>query len=232
MTGSGSAPPLVTDVDGTLTDDELRLDPRMGPALREWEGPVVFATGKVLPFPVALANYLGIERTVIAENGGVTFVEATDDLAVHGDREAAQAVADAYVAAGYDLGWGAADLPNRWRETEVIAARDRPLEPLEAIAADHGLEVVDTQYAYHVKSPSLTKGTGLRTVADALGYDPVDFVAVGDSTNDVPTFERAGTAIAVANADDAALSAADHVTDDAFADGFLEALERVSAGEW
>lgn len=232
MAEAGTAPPLVTDVDGTLTDDELRLDPRMGPALREWEGLVVLATGKALPFPVALANYLGIERTVIAENGGVTFVEATDDLRVHGDREAVQAVADAYVDAGYDLGWGAADLPNRWRETEVIAARDRPLEPLEAIAAEHGLEVVDTQYAYHVKSPSLTKGMGLETVAGALGYDPTDFVAVGDSSNDVATFEAAGTAIAVANADDAALAAADNVTDATFGDGFLEALDRVSAGEW
>ncbi|ACV11332.1 SPP-like hydrolase [Halorhabdus utahensis DSM 12940] len=232
MAESGSAPPLVTDVDGTLTDDELRLDPRMGTALREWDGPVVLATGKVLPFPIALANYLGIERTVIAENGGVTFVDATDELGVHGDREAAQAVADAYVDAGYDLGWGPADLPNRWRETEVIAARDQPLEPLRDLAAEHGLEVVDTQYAYHVKSPSMTKGKGLETVADALGYEPTEFVAVGDSTNDVSTFEAAGTAIAVANADDAALAAADHVTDAEFADGFLEALDRVDAGEW
>lgn len=232
MAETGSARPLVTDVDGTLTDDDLRLDPRIGAALREWDGPVVLATGKVLPFPIALANYLGIERTVIAENGGVTYADATDELRVHGDREAAQAVADAYVGAGYDLGWGRVDLANRWRETEVIVAREQPLEPLEAIAAEHGLEVVDTQYAYHVKSPTMTKGNGLETVAEALGSDAADFVAVGDSRNDVSTFEHAGTAIAVANADDAALAAADHVTDGAFADGFFEALDRVVAGEW
>lgn len=225
-------PPLVTDIDGTLTDDEMLLDGRIGAALREWPAPVVLATGKVLPFPVALCNYLGLTRTVIAENGGVSFVEAADELLVHGDRQVAQQVAEEYVAAGYDLGWGAVDLPNRWRETEVVLAHHVPLEPLESIATEHGLEVVDTQYAYHVKSPEMSKGRALESVARALGLESGDFLAIGDSANDVSTFQQAGTAIAVANADESARTAADHVTDATFADGFLEALEAVATGEW
>jgi hydroxymethylpyrimidine pyrophosphatase-like HAD family hydrolase len=38
-------------------------------------------------------------------------------------------------------------------------------------------------------------------------------------------FERVDRAVAVANADEAAKAAADHVTDAANADGFLEAVE-------
>ncbi|MFW6437026.1 MAG: HAD-IIB family hydrolase [Halococcoides sp.] len=227
-----AVPPLVTDIDGTLTDDDMILDPRVGEALREWPAPVVLATGKVLPFPVALCNYLGLDRNVVAENGGLSFVEATGAIERHGDRDAAQAVADAYVAAGYDLGWGPADLVNRWRETEVAVAHDAPIEPLEAIAADHGLEVVDTTYAYHVKSPDMSKGAALASMAPSLGCDPEEFLAIGDSRNDVSTFDRAGTAVAVANAAAPAIAAADHVTDRAFADGFLEALDRVRDGEW
>ncbi|WP_181685961.1 phosphoglycolate phosphatase [Halorhabdus salina] len=229
---SAASVPLVTDIDGTLTNDEMILDPRVGTALRAWNGPVVLATGKVLPFPIALCNYLGLQRNVIAENGGVSFVESDDEVRLHGDRKAAQKVADAYVEAGYDLGWGTADLVNRWRETEIALAHDVPVEPLEAIAAEYGLEVVDTQYAYHVKAPDMSKGNALQSIAPRLGSDTDDFVAIGDSQNDVSTFERAGTAIAVANADEAAIEAADHVTDAAFADGFLDALDRVDAGKW
>jgi len=230
MSGSDPASPLVTDIDGTLTNDEMILDPRVGEALRRWEGPVVLATGKVLPFPIALCNYLGLERNVIGENGGISFVDRAGEVEIHGDRAAAQAVADEYVAAGYDLGWGPADLVNRWRETEVALAHDVPVEPLQEIAREHGLEVVDTTYAYHVKSPEMSKGAALESVAPSLGYEPADFVAIGDSANDVSTFERAGTAIAVANADPDVTAAADHVTTESFADGFLEALADVADG--
>jgi len=218
-------PPLAVDIDGTLTGPNRGLDPRVIPALREWDAPLVFATGKSFAYPVALCEFLALSPTVIAENGGVVYVDATDEITYAGDPEAAAAVAEAYRDAGYDLGWGAVDFVNRWRETELAVSRESPLEPLEAIAADHGLEVVDTGFAYHVKPPDVSKGQGLELVADELGLDPATFVAIGDSENDVSTFEVAGRAIAVANADDAALAAADEVTDEGYGDGFLEAVE-------
>ena len=220
------APPLVVDIDGTLTDETRAVDPRVFPVLHEWPAPVVVATGKSMPFPVALCDFVGIETVVIAENGGVVLV-GRDTLRIEGDRAAADAVAAAYRDAGYDLGWGEADLVNRWRETEVAVSLDSPLAPLADIAAEHGLEVVDTGFAYHVKSPAITKGTGLEAVAEELDLAPADFAAVGDSENDAATFERAGLSIAVANADETALAAAEFVTDARYADGFLEAVERI-----
>jgi phosphoglycolate phosphatase (TIGR01487 family) len=216
------APPLAVDIDGTLTDADRALDPRAFGVLRSWPAPVVVATGKAIAYPVALCEFLRIEPAVVAENGGV--VLAGDELRVEGDREAAEAVATAYREQGYDLGWGAADLVNRWRETELAVSREMPLAPLEALAEEHGLHVLDTGFAYHVTSPAIDKGTGLRTVADVLGCDPGDFLAIGDSENDVPTFAVAGRSIAVANADERARAAADTVTDAAYADGFLEAV--------
>jgi phosphoglycolate phosphatase (TIGR01487 family) len=221
-------PPLVVDVDGTLTGPDRAVDPRAFEVLGSWPTPVVVATGKALPYPVALCEFVGIERTVVAENGGVAFVEATDDLLYEGDREAAQAVVDAYRAAGHGLGWGDHDLVNRWRETEVAVNREAPLEPLERLAAAHGLEVVDTGFAYHVKSADVSKGRALEAVADRLVRDVDEFVAVGDSTNDVSTFEVVGRSFAVANADDDARAAADEVVDESYADGFLAAVERVT----
>jgi HAD superfamily hydrolase (TIGR01484 family) len=238
--------PLAVDIDGTLTrpHPDRGLDPRVFDALRAYSesAPVVIATGKAFPFPVGLCEFVDLPKRVIAENGGVVLCETdpgedpygggeSGGIVYDGDRAAADAVAEAYRAAGHGLGWGSPDLVNYWRETEIAVARDRPLEPLEEIAADHGLEVVDTGYAYHVKRPDVDKDTGLETAAAVLGHEPSEFLAVGDSENDAEMFAVAGESYAVANADEHALAAADHVTDAAFADGFLEALERATVDD-
>lgn len=221
------APPLAVDIDGTLSRPDRSIDSRVLDVLREWEAPVVVATGKALPYPIALCDYAGIDQNVVAENGGVAYVE--EELVFHGDREAAQEVVDEYVARGHALGWGDVDLVNRWRETEVAVNLESPLGPLQEIAEKHGLEVVDTGFAYHVKSPGLSKGKALVSVAETLDYDLTEFVAVGDSANDESMLREVGTGYAVANADDRAKAAADVVVDESYADGFLAAVERILA---
>ena len=219
-------PPLVLDIDGTLTRPHGRgLDPRMFDPLREWDAPVVLATGKATPFPVALCHFIGLPERVIAENGGVTVTE--DQLTISGSRDGAEAVARAYEDAGYELGWDGLDTINRWRETELAVAPDQPLDPLEAIATEHDLQVVDTGYAYHVTDTERSKGRALEAIATELELDLETCVAVGDSENDVSTFERVGRSFAVANADEAARAAADDVLDGAHADGTLAVLARV-----
>jgi hypothetical protein len=224
MVAESDVPPLVVDIDGTLTDRHRAIDPRVVPVLREWPNRVVVATGKAMPFPIALCEFLGIERTVVAENGGVVFVEATETLSLDGDKDAAVGVADAYREAGYDLGFGRVDLANRWRETEVVVNIDQPLEPLERLATERGLRVLDTGFAYHVVDPTVDKGRGLETICSELDRVPEEFLAVGDSENDAELFDVAGESVAVANADETALARADRVTDATYADGFLEAV--------
>jgi phosphoglycolate phosphatase (TIGR01487 family) len=224
-------PPLAVDIDGTLTDADRAVDPRVLPVLREWDAPVVIATGKAFPYPVALCEVVGIEPTVIAENGGVVAVGETDEIVFTGDPEGARAVAEAYRELGHDLGFGGMDLANRWRETEVIVHRDAPLEPLERLADEHGLEVVDTGFAYHVKATDVNKGVALEAVADELGREVTEFVAVGDSENDAAMFERVGRAYAVANADERARATADVVLDESYGDGFLAAVDRTRDGK-
>lgn len=216
------APPLAVDIDGTLSRPDRSIDPRVLDALSAWQGPVVIATGKALPYPVALAQFIGIEDNVIAENGGIAVAE--DTIQVHGDREAADAVVEEYRDQGYGLGWSEIDLTNRWRETEVAVSRESPLEPLEEIAAAHGLEVIDSEYAYHVKDPDVSKGAALEALADHYDIESDMFAAIGDSANDVSLFEAAGRSFAVGNATDDAKAAADEVMRGTYADGFLEAL--------
>ncbi len=222
-------PPLAVDIDGTLTRPDKSIDPRVLDPLREWadRAPVVVATGKAFPYPVGLCEFGGIPTNVIAENGGIVYVEADGEVVYDGDPEGANAVAEAYRAAGHELGWPPGDMVNRWRETEVAVAREQPLGPLERIASNRGMDVVDTGYAYHVKSPAVNKATGIRTAAERLGVAPEAFAMIGDSANDAEAFEVVGTAYAVANADETARAAADVVTEASFADGTLAAIDAI-----
>lgn len=216
------AAPIAVDIDGTLSRPDRSIDPRIIDALGSWPAPVVIATGKALPYPVALAQFSGVDPLVIAENGGVAV--ANDTIQVHGDRAAADRVVRQYERAGYEIGFGEPDLANRWRETEVVVHRDQPLDPLAEIAAENDLEVVDSEYAYHVKSPTVSKGAAFESLAAHLDIDPDQTVAIGDSPNDVALFGVAGKSIAVANATAEAKEAADMVTSGSYADGFLEGL--------
>jgi phosphoglycolate phosphatase (TIGR01487 family) len=220
-------PPLALDIDGTLTTPTGRIDPRVFELLPAWEAPVVFATGKAFPYPVALAHFLGREETVIAENGGVAYVDG--ETTIVGDPDAARAVVEAFRERGGAVGWGDGDTVNRWRETEVAVAPDADEALLREAAAAAGgdVEVVDTGYAFHVKSTGVSKGRALTRVADALGLAADDFVAVGDSENDVSTFGVAGESYAVANADDAAREAADELLADGYMDGTASLLARL-----
>jgi len=222
------APPLALDVDGTLTRPAGGIDPRVFDVLPAWDAPVVIATGKAFPYPVALCHFAGLPETVVAENGGVTLVDGA--VRTVGDPERVAAAAAAFEDRGGRRRWGADHTVNRWRETEVAFSRDVDEALLRSVAAEFDLAVVDTGYAYHLKEPSVEKGAGLAVVADALGYDPTAFVAVGDSENDVSTFEVAGESYAVANADAAARAAADVVLDDPHFEGTRAALEAVRDG--
>jgi phosphoglycolate phosphatase (TIGR01487 family) len=221
-------PPLALDIDGTLTTPSDQIDPRLFEVLPEWDAPVVVATGKSFPYPVALCHFLGVPEQVVAENGGV--VCAAGEVSFQGDRERAEAAIERFRERGGDLGWDAADTTNRWRETELAAHVDADEGLLREVAAEFDLEVVDTGYAYHLKTPGVEKGDGLAAVCDILGLSSDSFVAVGDSENDVSLFATAGDSYAVANADERAKATADTVLDESYFDGTLSVLESVRSG--
>ena len=222
-------PPLALDIDGTLTTPEHRIDSRAFELLPNWDAPVVLATGKSFPYPVALAHFLGLPETIIAENGGVVYADGRTEFT--GDPDACWAAAETFIERGGDLGWGTSTTVNRWRETEVAASTDANEALLREAAAEHGQEVVDTGYAYHIKSPGVSKGIALELLCDICGYDPGEFVAIGDSVNDAPTFATVGESYAVANADEAAREAADHVLDAGYMDGTAAVLEALLADD-
>lgn len=220
------APPLVLDIDGTLTRaDERRRPPAIDPALmtplRDWDAPLVIATGKSFPFPVALSQFMGREPLVVAETGGIALARGSIKRFVA--PTCIEAVTEELRVNGYLDGTTFDDI-NYWRETELAVPRNAPLDTVRSIADAHGLTVLDSGYAYHLKDPSVSKGRALEWVAETLEIPLSSFIAVGDSANDVSMFERVGKSFALANADQDAKAAAKVVTSEGHASGTLEIL--------
>lgn len=65
---------------------------------------------------------------------------------------------------------------------------------------------------YEILPKGISKGTSIAKLCDFLKLDVEKTVAIGDYNNDISMFSAAGTGIAVSNACEAALNAADFVT--------------------
>jgi len=80
-------------------------------------------------------------------------------------------------------------------------------------------------YMLELGNPSVTKGSGIAFVAKLLGLDLDCIVAFGDGENDVELVDWAGYGVAVANAHDGVLAAADLVCPSDEEEGVAQVLE-------
>jgi hypothetical protein len=86
-------------------------------------------------------------------------------------------------------------------------------------------------YFLELASADVTKGAGMAFVAEHLGLERERVVAFGDGENDVELLEWAGYAVAVANAHERVLAAADHVCPPVEQEGVAQVIEAYLAAE-
>ncbi len=184
----------MVDVDGTITFADRSLDCRAVEALRSLDVPVVIATGNVLCFARAVSKLVGTGGIVIAENGGV--VECG---VVEADISHLKECEDAFSLLKEHFTLERLDPENR--KTEVGLRRNFDVERARELLKGYpDIEVVDTGFAVHIKSKKINKGTGLRRIAKLMNLSPKDFVAIGDSPNDIEMLLASGFGVAVGNA--------------------------------
>jgi phosphoglycolate phosphatase (TIGR01487 family) len=219
---------LITDVDGTLTDEHRRLDPRAILALRRVEQlgiPVVLATGNVLPVALALHRSLGLSGPIVAENGGLVY-DRRDG------RETVERLCDIRPAMAAYRRLRSAGVPvrrlftDRWRETEVAVEADVPLARIRAQLRGGGITAEATGYAIHLMERGAGKLPALRRALETRGLSIDNCLAAGDGDNDVRMLRAAGVSVSFANGSPRARSAAGWVAPSGFAVGFVEALKR------
>jgi Cof subfamily protein (haloacid dehalogenase superfamily) len=108
-------------------------------------------------------------------------------------------------------------------EFAEVAERARRVVGDDAVVTWAGLRLVE------ISAAGVTKASALERLCRRLGIAANEVVAVGDMPNDLAMLAWAGTAVAVANADQSVLQAADEVTASNTDDGVALLLERLVA---
>ncbi len=210
---------IAVDIDGTLTDKKRAINCRAVEALRKLKIPVVLATGNISCFARTVAKLIGVSDIVICENGGVVRFSYDGEDIVLGDKEKCLKAAE-ILKRYFEIEF----LDFELRKSEVCVRRTFPIEEARKILPE-GVKIVDTGFAYHIMDANVSKGRALKFIAERMGIDVEEFVAIGDSENDIELLEVAGFGIAVANADLKLKEVADMVTSKPDGDGVVEALE-------
>lgn len=86
-------------------------------------------------------------------------------------------------------------------------------------------------YFLEFSDPGATKGEALRRLAEEFGVPREEVMAIGDSYNDIPMLEFAGTAVVMANARPEIKACATYVTAGNYEDGVALAIERFVLGK-
>ena len=90
------------------------------------------------------------------------------------------------------------------------------------------LTVVQTAAFYLEVIPKvINKGQGIRDICAVLGIDPSEVISFGDAANDIPMLREAGMGVAMGNAAEAVMAAANMVTLSNNEDGIAAALEKL-----
>ena len=190
------------DIDGTLTDENKRLDMHAVEALRRLEDagiPVILATGNVRAITYGLWRFIGLSGPMCCENGGVLWHPDWDEPLVRASGDEAKSAAEWLESQHAEIDAKGIQT-NAWRESEWCLFADEDLDVVTSSieASDwSNLDVVRTGFAIHLMEPHLSKGSGLELILKRMGLDASDLLSVGDAPNDLSMFAMSGWSVAV-----------------------------------
>lgn len=223
---------LLTDIDGTITDSSRRINTGAIESIRSLVDDgveVVLASGNTSCFMDALCKMIGTKGTFIAENGGVFRVGFTGTLHIKGDQAICRKALDLVQAYYRNRGKELVLFSPTYRFADLAFARTVPHDEVQKILMNYPVQVIDTGYAIHLQSPGIDKGTALEAIAQEMGLVPEDFLAIGDSVNDIQMLRKAGVGVTVANAHPDTKAVAEFVAEKEYGNGFVEAITRYSS---
>jgi hypothetical protein len=113
-----------------------------------------------------------------------------------------------------------------YRFADLAFARTVPVEEVKQILRNHPVNVLDTGYAIHLQSLGIDKGTALEALAKEMNMALSDFLAIGDSLNDIQMLKKAGIGVTVANAHPDVKAVAEFVAEKEYGNGFVEVIEK------
>ena len=220
---------FAVDIDGTITENgggRIHLDAL--DALRRLTNMghnVIYVTGRSSVEGFLLSVFGGTTKIAVGENGGCITLESDDHILL-GNLEECKKAFDV-IKNNIDNVKEKRVFP---RMTEVVLERTFDLDLARKLLAEKNIDVElsDSQYAYHINSPGIDKGTGFTKIMEKLSISAEDVIAIGDSATDIPLFKVAKVSIALGNASDQVKSEATMVVSAKAGDGVLEALDKLA----
>lgn len=220
---------FAVDIDGTITENgggRIHLDSLEAlRRLTDMGHNVIYVTGRSSVEAFLLAVYGGTTKIAVGENGGcVTF--DSDEHTLLGNLEECNN-AFQVIKNGIDNVKKKHVFP---RMTEVVLERTFDLDLARKIISENNIDVElsDSQYAYHINSSGIDKGSGFSKIMNKLSILRDDVIAIGDSATDVPLFRVAKTSVALGNASEQVKSEATMTVSANAGDGVLEALDKLA----
>ena len=217
------------DIDGTITENgggRIHLD-ALG-ALRQltYMGHnVIFVTGRSSVEGFLLSVFGGTTKISVGENGGCLTFDSNDHVLLGNLEECKNAFQ--VIVKSID---NVKEKPVFPRLTEIVLERTFDLDLARTILSENNVDVElsDSQYAFHINSSGINKGTGFMKIMKKLSILPQDVISIGDSATDIPLFKVGTTSIALGNASDAVKSEATMTVNGKAGDGVLEALDKLA----
>lgn len=220
---------FAVDIDGTITENGGgRIHLEALAALRHIKNlghNVFFVTGRSSVEGFLLSVFGGTTQIAVGENGGC-ITTGTNDHILLGDLKECQ---DALkiIQSRIENVREKHVFP---RMTEVVLERTFDLDQARKIVAKEnlGVSLSDSQYAFHINSQGVDKGSGFREVMKRFSILSDDVIAIGDSSTDIPLFKLAKTSIALGNSSDEVKSNATMTVKAMAGDGVIEALDKLA----
>jgi hypothetical protein len=220
---------FAVDIDGTITENgggRIHLDAL--DALRRLTvmgHDVIFVTGRSSVEAFLLSIFGGTTKIAVGENGGCITLETNDHILLGDIKECENAFQ--IIKKNID---NVVEKPVFPRMTEVVLERTFDLDLARKVVSENNLnvELSDSQYAFHINSSGIDKGTGFSKIMEKFSIQSDDVIAIGDSATDIPLFKVAKTSVALGNASEKVKSEATMIVSSHAGDGVLEALDKLS----
>ena len=220
---------FAVDIDGTITENgggRIHLDAL--DALRRLTvmgHDVIFVTGRSSVEAFLLSIFGGTTKIAVGENGGCITLETNDHTLLGDIKECKNALE--IIKKNID---NVVEKPVFPRMTEVVLDRTFDLDLARKVVSENNLnvELSDSQYAFHINSSGIDKGSGFSKIMEKFSIQSDDVIAIGDSATDIPLFKVAKTSVALGNASEQVKSEATMIVSANAGDGVLEALDKLA----
>ena len=194
---------VMTDVDGTLTDESDSISSVVSESIRRLEdgGVIVgLVSGRTLPGLESMASDLGISGPIIAENGGVAKLKLNGNLVDMGySRNPALEALEKLKTLFPDAIEERED--NKYRMVDVVLW-SHGVDVKELRRHLDKAELVDSGYILHLVPKGVSKGRTLSTLLHHISYGrlfPADVMVFGDSLTDLSLFEMFPHSVLIIN---------------------------------